>query len=111
MSNELKATPGPYGTEKPFTGSTRNIDSYNAVRVYSHDPGPENDFTIGYAVDVDEPTRKANAHLLAASWELYHALEAVVEDSGLQELIAAIGEEPPFISTAVAALAKARGEL
>jgi hypothetical protein len=42
----------------------------NATRIYSDDPGPENEFTIGYAVDVDRPTREANAKLFAASAEM-----------------------------------------
>lgn len=52
----------------------------------------------------------ANALLIAAAPELLDALKAVLADEGLLDLIAGIGEEPPFWKAALDAIAKAEGK-
>jgi len=71
MKTSLKAiTPSNWQTEPFPYGFGCDLSPMNATRIYSDDPGPENDFTIGYAVGVDRPTREANAKLLSSAPEM-----------------------------------------
>ena len=67
-------TPGPWAYEQADSCCLKGpIDFF--IRIYAEDPGPENDFNIGLVRDADEPTRKANARLVAAAPELLEALK------------------------------------
>jgi hypothetical protein len=70
---DQKRTPETWATEADFI-TAPTLSPRNAIRIYSTNPGPENDFTIGYAVDMDKPTREANARLLAAALEALKSL-------------------------------------
>ncbi len=108
--NELKATPGPYAVETMYT-PPKPMHRGNTVRIYSTDPGPAQEFHLGYATNMDMETRDANAHLLAASWELYQALKMLLEDIQDYQRINHLGGESNASQVlARAALAKARGE-
>ena len=94
MSSELKATPGPY-----HLGEAKSGRSYIYARNSEQPMKPE--VRLGKTNVTDE--MRANAHLLAASWELYQALEALVEPTYLEPLSV-------MVNRGKAALAKARGE-
>lgn len=71
--NELKATPGPYEIQEYTNYIGWSICAPNtgciAERWYSH--------TNFRMKDDLEVQMRANAHLLAASWDLYHALAEI----------------------------------
>lgn len=62
-----------------------------------------------YASEREDAPIEANAHLIAAAPEMYEALGAMIADDAFAELCAVIGEEPNWIKTARAAIAKAEG--
>ena len=95
MPNKLKATPGPYKAEA-YNKRMGSLISHGDISTGK---------TMGIVfAKLDETEARANAHLLAASWDLYHALEACRQ---LMEKDGWIGKE---MVNARAALSKARGE-
>lgn len=76
----MSYTPGPWAVESPpetplsVYGIHGNAKGF--VRIYACDPGPDRDFTIAFARDVDADTRIANAQLIAAAPELLEACNA-----------------------------------
>ena len=72
-----KATPGPWATEP--AREWHPIPSILKERIYAIDPGPENDFTIGFVQDADESTRNTHAKLLTASVNALPAIKKMVE--------------------------------
>jgi hypothetical protein len=95
--SELKATPGPYRAEGPDRFRDFNIlhdgDSLAIGAVVSNMRAPEE--------------VKANADLLAASFDLYEVLDEILTYSGGANN--ALGDEY-VMERAHAALAKARGD-
>jgi hypothetical protein len=107
--NELKATPGPWKTNRD--GYVYSVAT--GERVCSpHSTLPDNEKMSEHIKDL-----KANAHLIAAAPELYEALRGCAEalvyygtmkPSGeFQKVIPRLGDA---LSEAKAALTKARGE-
>lgn len=95
MPSELKATRGPWRIKQgPWK-----------ISILSPEKNPSDlvaEVSV-YTQSGDLDNQKANAHLLAASWELYQALEALVEPTYLEHLSV-------MVNRGKAALAKARGE-
>lgn len=107
-------------TKGPWSHGENELSPRFCERIYANDPGPEYDFTIGYARDADPATRMANANLFAASPELYDSLRdltailvgelAIRTRHAPEDLEAYIQREYPAITKARAVMAKARGE-
>ena len=102
MTNERKWTAGPWRTENRNGKWPVSVVTMSGKLVAPFCGGPK-------------PHETANAHLIAAAPELYEALEELL--GNVQTLLAPHDTMPhdplsgvPCISTAQAALAKARGE-
>lgn len=105
-----KHTPGPWDTEPFPYGFTVSLDPLNAMRIYSTDPGTENEFTVGYSVDNDRQTRTANARLIAAAPDLLEACETAYHtlcEMTTEEFQR--GADKPLRQLLFQAIAKARG--
>jgi len=72
-------TKGPWAYDNDMVGYEMPNRQYYA-RIYAVNPGPEYDFTVGFARDADTAQRAANAALLAAAPDLLEALEAILND-------------------------------
>ena len=100
--SELKATPGPY---------TIRRTNWYTIQVMTGEEGNRVGICEASAFDTES---EANAHLLAASWDLYHALDGLVKicrpmrEEWLNE--ASFVDAERDYRNALAALAKARGE-
>lgn len=104
--SELKATPGPYELTERFD-LIANLDTGYQVAVCTFIEGR---FCDPPLVALHWDAVRANAHLLAASWEMYQALVAVRSlDDILRESGSRILTEMAREKLDVA-LAKARGE-
>ena len=106
-----KFTPGPWAHEPAFRRSDLP-DALTAERIYAKDPGPEFSFTVGYAVDVDAPTRIANSNLIVAAPDMYEALKGVLPFMEAAESAGLVGDEGCFwpVEAVRAALAQADGK-
>lgn len=105
MPNELKATKGPYRWIPDGRGYMQYLEGDNQIDVFRLEDTYQGYPECGEELRVD--ISEENAHLLAASWDLYHALENVMKfvnrPYSFKERVKAFTE-------ARAALAKARGE-
>lgn len=105
---ELKATPGPWEIHEYTNYVGWSIYAPNAgciaERWYSHSNFRMND-------DLELQMR-ANAHLIAESWNLYHLLEDALEELRLIRMKDTDAVYDPTLRTRISAgLARARGEL
>lgn len=96
--SEARFTPGPW----KFDGGTVYVDR----GIQPH---------IAYLRDGKSylltDQAEENGNLIAAAPAMYEALKAVLEDDGLLDLIAAVGEgDPPFMPKVRAALLAAEGK-
>jgi len=100
--SELKATPGPY---------FRDCNADMAFGVYAVVNGERKNIVNWQGLARPYSDGQANAHLLAASWEMYDALKAITDcyGSGLSvdKFIEVVDD---FMMEGRAALSKARGE-
>lgn len=96
-----KHTAGPFGIDDIVYGYGIS-DTRFFRRIYSTDPGPDRDFTIGFIRDADPNVLTANGALLSAAPELLAALE---------ELVSAPDDNARWLAIqhARAAIARARG--
>ena len=78
-SNRVQHTLGPWACEnaRAWDHQVRPEWRGRSVRIYAEDPGPKNDFTIGFVCDVDEETRKVRARLIAAAPDMLRALKSI----------------------------------
>ena len=102
MSNQW--TPGPWKAVEDAQGICGLIDPQKhgiAVAWFSSAHSPSNGYVGDEKCEVGRPERQANAHLISAAPDLYHALEGVLRIAD---------RETVEFDKARAALAKARGE-
>lgn len=101
-------TPGPWHVEDDgfafvvFDATENTIAEFNIDRDADFYAEMEPEVRV-----IPKAEAQANADLFMASPEMLAVLKSIVADGGLLDLIAGIGEEPPFWKPALAAIAKA----
>lgn len=115
MKNKIGWTDGPWEVINGFdvfgplggdSGDGVKCDDSHGWHVASCDPRPS--FVQGVQVDLGYDAAKANAHLVSAARELYHALELYMKAGHGNSTHFA--DQASAYSTACSAMAKARGE-
>jgi len=99
MNSEAKWTQGPW----KYNAKTREIGVVDTSDTQSYGMM----LVVAYIDEYDHPEYTANAHLIAASPELYEALDMLMDASGPGDLAQLMAEERENI---IELLAKARGE-